>query len=112
MRIFIFFLLTLGNAFQLSKVLKSNIKSKIHSGLHASVISQPVVNPVFEESCDVTGITLTRYLVEFVESNPHLVKLESIVLAIQTACKAINSVVETASLTGTEPYEGFFYYMN
>ncbi len=59
-----------------------------------------VISPIFEDSCQMTGITLTRYMVEVVEANPSLRELESLLVAIQTACKTIASVVERASITG------------
>ena len=39
-------------------------------------------------------------MVETVVANPHMRELESLVIAIQTACKTIASVVERASITG------------
>jgi len=72
--------------------------------LHATTSEAPsrtIINsPVFDEQCKYSGITLTRYLVEFVTINPKLRELESLVLAIQTACKSIAHVVERASISG------------
>jgi len=59
-----------------------------------------VLCPVFDEVCDNTGITLTRYMVETVIANPQLREMESLILAIQTACKTISREVERASITG------------
>lgn len=39
-------------------------------------------------------------MVETAVANPQLRELESLVVAIQTACKTIASVVERASITG------------
>lgn len=64
-----------------------------------------IIAPVFEDSCESTGITLTRYLIEAVAANPHLVELESLVVSIQTACKTIASVIERASITGVTGLE-------
>jgi fructose-1,6-bisphosphatase I len=68
--------------------------------------AQTIVAPIFEESCEYSGITLTRYLVEFATANPKLRELESLILALQTACKSIANVVERASITGTTGLEG------
>eukprot|EP00599_Poterioochromonas_sp_BG-1_P001878 CAMPEP_0173134680 /NCGR_PEP_ID=MMETSP1105-20130129/1440_1 /TAXON_ID=2985 /ORGANISM="Ochromonas sp., Strain BG-1" /LENGTH=402 /DNA_ID=CAMNT_0014046533 /DNA_START=141 /DNA_END=1349 /DNA_ORIENTATION=- len=67
---------------------------------------QKVIPPIFQDSCDETGITLTRYVVETVIANPHLRELESLLISVQTACKAIASVVERASITGVTGLEG------
>lgn len=67
---------------------------------------QKVIAPIFEDECDETGITLTRYIVETVIANPHLRELESLLISVQMACKAIASVVERASLTGVTGLEG------
>ena len=40
------------------------------------------------------GITLSRFMMETTIANPHLRNLESIIMSIQTACKAISSVIE------------------
>lgn len=66
---------------------------------------KPVIAPIFDESCDYTGVTLTRYMVETSTANPHLRELENVMISIQTACKAIASVVERASITGVTGYE-------
>lgn len=83
---------------------------KSNSILKATTVNAPttskIVSPVFDEKCKYSGITLTRYLVEFVTLNPKLRELESLVLAIQTACKSIANVVERASITGTVGLEG------
>jgi len=67
---------------------------------------QKIIAPTFEESCDNTGITLTRYMVETVLANPHLRELESLMMALQTACKTISNVVERASISGVTGLEG------
>lgn len=66
---------------------------------------QKIIPPKFDEKCDMTGITLTRYMVETVTANPQLRELESLVIAIQTACKTISSVVDRASITGVTGLE-------
>ena len=45
--------------------------------------------PVFPETCEYTGITLTRYMNEVARANPELLDLETLISSIQTACKTI-----------------------
>ena len=37
-----------------------------------------IIAPKFVGSCGITGITLTRYLIEAVAANPHMKELESV----------------------------------
>jgi fructose-1,6-bisphosphatase I len=53
----------------------------------------------------MTGITLTRYMVETSIANPQLRELESLIIAIQTACKTISREVARASITGITGYQ-------
>lgn len=48
---------------------------------------------------------LVRYMVETIAANPQLRELESLIVAIQTACKTIASVVDRASITGVTGLE-------
>ena len=56
------------------------------------------------EVCEQTGITLTRYMCEVARANPELQELESLLAAIQTAGKTINSLVNRAHITGLVGY--------
>lgn len=87
---------------------------QIHSfSIHPRVIpknsivlnANKIVAPIFEESCEMTGITLTRYMVETVAANPDMRELESLIVAIQIACKTIANVVERASISGVTGLE-------
>ncbi len=69
------------------------------------VAMKKIIAPQFDDKCELTGITLTRYMVETVNANPELRDLESLIIAIQTACKTIASVVERASITGVTGLE-------
>jgi len=64
--------------------------------------------PRIEESCDITGITLTRYMMELVKTNPggEMQELETLVNSIQTACKAIGGLIRTASISGLTGAQG------
>lgn len=59
-----------------------------------------IKSPVFSETCDQTGITLTRFMLEVARANPDLQELESVFAAIQTACKTIAKLVKRASIDG------------
>jgi hypothetical protein len=37
-----------------------------------------IIAPKFEDSCERTGITLSRYMIEAVSANPHIKELESV----------------------------------
>jgi hypothetical protein len=47
----------------------------------------PLIEPVFDEVCEMSGVTLTRYMMEVSRANPHLKEVESLMNSIQTACK-------------------------
>lgn len=54
--------------------------------------------PVQTHSSSQARITITRYLNQAIKDNPDLVDLESILLAIQMACKTISNLVHRAGL--------------
>merc|ERR1719491_1060822 len=64
--------------------------------------------PVFDEVCDTTGVTLTRFMVEVAKLNPELSELTTLFGAIDTACKAITNLVKRSQLPQSETlgYEG------
>lgn len=72
----------------------------------AIVNGRKVVLPKFSEECSYTGITLTRYMIEFSRANPGMVELESIFASIQTACKTISTLVRRSSMTGLVGLQG------
>ena len=41
-------------------------------------VGHKIIAPKFEESCENTGITLTRYMIEAVAANPEIRELESV----------------------------------
>lgn len=47
----------------------------------------PIVKPIFDDVCELQGVTLTRYMMEVSRANPHLTEVESLMNSIQTACK-------------------------
>lgn len=64
--------------------------------------------PIFDEVCDTTGVTLTRFLTEIDLLNPELRELTLLFGAIDTACKAISNLVKRSQLPSSETlgYEG------
>jgi fructose-1,6-bisphosphatase I len=64
--------------------------------------------PIFDEVCETTGVTLKRFMVEVAMLNPELTELTTLFGAIETACKAISSLVKRSQLPSSETlgYEG------
>jgi len=94
-----------GGEMDFDIVTKSSNKQQASSSSRLDKKRKKIIAPVFEDTCENTGITLTRYLIETVAANPHLRELESLVVSIQTACKTIASVVDRASITGVTGLE-------
>jgi len=55
-------------------------------------------SPIFEEVCDITGVTLTRFMYEVERVNPELSELSQLFSGIQTASKAITNLVKRSQL--------------
>jgi fructose-1,6-bisphosphatase I len=64
--------------------------------------------PVFDEVCETTGVTLTRFMVEVAILNPELKELTTLFGAVETACKAISNLVKRSQLPSSETlgYQG------
>lgn len=64
--------------------------------------------PVFDEVCETTGVTLTRFMAEVSMLNPEISELTTLFGAIDTACKAITNMVKRSQLPSSETlgYEG------
>lgn len=58
--------------------------------------------PVFDEVCETTGVTLTRFMAEVAMLNPELSELTTLFGAIDTSCKAITSLVKRSQLPSSE----------
>jgi hypothetical protein len=62
--------------------------------------------PIFDEVCETTGVTLTRFMNEVATLNPELRELTTLFGAIDTACKAISNLVKRSQLpSGRRPEE-------
>lgn len=59
-----------------------------------------IKSPVFNETCDQTGITLSRFMLEVARANPDLQELESVFASIQTAVKTIAKLVKRSAIDG------------
>jgi len=68
----------------------------------------PTKVPVFDEVCDTTGVTLTRFMNEVAMLNPELKELTTLFGAIDTACKAMTNLVKRSQLPSSETlgYQG------
>ena len=73
------------------------------------VNERKTIAPIFEEICEQTGITLSRYMMEVSRQNPDLRDLESLMGGIQQACKTIANIVDRAPITGTNPQDSARY---
>ena len=64
--------------------------------------------PVFDEVCETTGVTLTRFMNEVAMLNPDLRELTTLFGAIDTACKAITNLVKRSQLPSSQTlgYQG------
>ena len=70
------------------------------------VVQKPRVPPIFNEVCQHTGITLSRYMNEVCRANPELKDMETLMTSIQTAVKTIASLVSRAHITGMVGAQG------
>ena len=88
--------------------------SRSASALHSSTVDTPSMArsqtkvPVFDEVCDTTGVTLTRFMNEVAMLNPELRELTTLFGAIDTACKAMTNLVKRSQLPSSETlgYQG------
>ena len=84
------------------------------SALLATVEEAPTMSrtktkvPVFDEVCETTGVTLTRFMNEVAMLNPEIRELTTLFGAIDTACKAMSNLVKRSQLpsSSTLGYQG------
>ncbi len=84
------------------------------SALFATVEEAPAMTrtqtkvPVFDEVCETTGVTLTRFMNEVAMLNPEIRELTTLFGAIDTACKAMSNLVKRSQLpsSSTLGYQG------
>ena len=75
----------------------------------AATLDPPAVRgapraPIFDQVCQETGITLSRFMIETAIANPELSELESIFSSIETASKTISNLVRRSSISGLTGY--------
>ena len=91
-------------------VIYLTLKKKNHDGVHAFIplnsslkrashmMPLYAVSPEFQEVCETTGVTLTRFMHEVERCNPELEELAQLFSGIQTASKAITNLVKRSQL--------------
>ena len=82
--------------------------SPIQASVEATATQTKTKAPVFDEVCDTTGVTLTRFMNEVAMLNPELKELTVLFGAVDTACKAISNLVKRSQLPSSETlgYQG------
>mmetsp|Transcript_10354 Transcript_10354/g.15234 ORF Transcript_10354/g.15234 Transcript_10354/m.15234 type:complete len:415 (+) Transcript_10354:206-1450(+) len=83
--------------------------SDLSSAVDAPPMNRPRTRaPIFDEVCDTTGVTLTRFMSEVAMLNPELKELTTLFGAVDTACKAISNLVKRSQLPSSQTlgYEG------
>ena len=98
-----------ASAFTVSKPAFSAGQTALFSTVDAPVMSRTKTKaPVFDEVCETTGVTLTRFMTEVAMLNPELKELTTLFGGIDTACKAISNLVKRSQLPASETlgYEG------
>ena len=85
-------------AFAPSKTTPTN--TQLHATVEAPV--RETKAPVFDEVCETTGVTLTRFMSEVAMLNPEISELTTLFGAIDTSCKAITNLVKRSQLPSSE----------
>lgn len=83
-------------------------QSSLHATVEATSPTTKTKAPVFDEVCETTGVTLTRFMTEVAMLNPELRELTTLFGAIETSCKAISNLVKRSQLPSSETlgYQG------
>jgi len=103
-----FLLFTTTSAFAPSVVKPAFTSSSLKSVVAENAVTTKTKTPIFDEVCDTTGVTLTRFMSEVAMLNPELTELTTLFGAIDTACKAISNLVRRSQLPSSETlgYQG------
>ncbi|KAG7371935.1 fructose-1,6-bisphosphatase [Nitzschia inconspicua] len=96
-----------------SRPVSGRTPSSSSSVLHSTTEYPPMTRsktkvPVFDEVCDTTGVTLTRFMNEVAMLNPEIRELTTLFGAIDTACKAMSNLVKRSQLPSSQTlgYQG------
>jgi fructose-1,6-bisphosphatase I len=76
--------------------------TNLFSTVEATPTSTKTKAPVFDEVCETTGVTLTRFMSEVAMLNPEISELTTLFGAIDTSCKAITNLVKRSQLPSSE----------
>jgi fructose-1,6-bisphosphatase I len=110
MKVAVFFLsmCSTASAFAPGTFKRAFTSSSLKSAVAEDAVTTKTKAPVFDEVCDTTGVTLTRFMSEVAMLNPELNELTTLFGAIDTACKAISNMVKRSQLPSSETlgYEG------
>jgi fructose-1,6-bisphosphatase I len=89
-------------------VVNSPLSPILSSSSFTATSSLKATIPTFEEVCETTGVTLTRFMNEVEKINPDLAELAQLIAGIQTASKAISNLVKRSQLPSSYllGYEG------
>jgi len=72
------------------------------TALYSAATETKTKAPVFDEVCETTGVTFTRFMAEVAMLNPELSELTTLFGAIDTSCKAITNMVKRSQLPSSE----------
>jgi fructose-1,6-bisphosphatase I len=92
-----------------SWTLSSSSSSALYSTTEVPVMTRSQTKvPVFDEVCETTGVTLTRFMNEVAMLNPEIRELTTLFGAIDTACKAVSNLVKRSQLPSSQTlgYQG------
>lgn len=83
--------------------------TNLFSAIETPAMNRPTTKaPVFDEVCETTGVTLTRFMNEVAILNPEISEITTLFGAVDTACKAISNLVKRSQLPSSETlgYQG------
>jgi len=101
------FLCVAGTAAAFTTQSTPAFSTRLHSTVDAPAPTKTKA-PVFDEVCETTGVTFTRFMSEVTMLNPELTELVTLFGAIDTSCKAIADMVKRSQLPSSETlgYQG------
>jgi len=81
---------------------QTSFNTQLNSAVEAPAPETSTKAPVFDEVCETTGVTLTRFMSEVAMLNPEISELTTLFGAIDTSCKAITNLVKRSQLPSSE----------
>ena len=103
-----FFSLAVGSQAFVQKTAFNGKRSALFATVEEAPTRTKTKVPVFDEVCETTGVTLTRFMNEVALLNPEIRELTTLFGAIDTACKAMSNLVKRSQLpsSSTLGYQG------